>query len=139
MMLSDFLNRLDKVKQRGNQYTALCPAHGDKSPSLSVAEKENKILLHCWANCSAEGITRAMGLEVKDLFTDSGLNPQECKQYIKQKNRQTLFHELDHELMVLCQGVNTRLYTKEVRSEKNKATERKAALRIIVILGELYA
>jgi len=84
-MLSDLLNRLGKVKQRGSQYTVLCPAHDDKSPSLSVTEKDNKILLKCWSGCTTDEITGALGLELKDLFTDSGLSPVERKQYKKQK------------------------------------------------------
>ena len=53
---------------------ALCPAHNDKKPSLSVGLSENKkqILLHCYAGCSAEDILNAVGLKKKDLYDNKG-------------------------------------------------------------------
>ncbi len=47
---------------------ACCPAHKDAKPSLSVSEKDGKILLHCQAGCSTNEIVSSMGLSVKDLF-----------------------------------------------------------------------
>jgi hypothetical protein len=38
MPLDLVLDRLDGVRQRGEGYQALCPAHDDNEPSLSVAE-----------------------------------------------------------------------------------------------------
>jgi len=55
MRLNDFLARLNGVKNsRGGQYAALCPAHADKEQSLSISEKDGKILLHCHAGCDKE-------------------------------------------------------------------------------------
>ena len=70
MQLNDVLQRLKGAKGGGNQYTALCPAHADKTPSLAISEKEGKILLHCHAGCTKENIVAAMGLEMKDLFIE---------------------------------------------------------------------
>ena len=70
MRLNDILQRLKGVKGSGNQYTALCPAHEDKNPSLAISAKEGKILLHCHAGCSAESIVAAIGFEMKDLFIE---------------------------------------------------------------------
>ena len=70
MQLSDVIQKLNSVKGSGKQYNALCPAHSDKEPSLSINEKDGKILLHCHAGCSTENILGAMGLEMKDLFTN---------------------------------------------------------------------
>ena len=68
MQFKDVLSRLKGIKGSGFQYTALCPAHEDKTPSLAISEKEGKILLHCHAGCTTESIVTAMGLEMKDLF-----------------------------------------------------------------------
>lgn len=46
-----------KAKRRGNGYMALCPAHADRNPSLSLSEGSNgKILFHCFAGCSQEEV-----------------------------------------------------------------------------------
>ncbi len=71
MTLEHFLSRLDKVKKISfSEYTALCPAHDDRNPSLSVTEKDGKILLHCHRGCTPEEIVNAMGLTMKDLFAN---------------------------------------------------------------------
>lgn len=58
------LARLKGVKKSGNGWVALCPAHDDKHPSLSISEGENgKVLLYCHAGCSFEAISRAIGLD----------------------------------------------------------------------------
>ncbi|MHB9799977.1 virulence-associated protein E [Pseudomonas sp. MT3] len=64
------LARLDKVKAvKPGQWKACCPGHDDREPSLSIREAgDGKVLLHCWAGCSASDITAAVGLELRDLF-----------------------------------------------------------------------
>ena len=64
------LERLDKVKRGGaGKWVACCPAHNDKTPSLNLsAASDGKVLLHCWAGCTARDITAAIGLELADLF-----------------------------------------------------------------------
>ena len=47
---------------------ACCPAHKDAKPSLSVAERDGKILVHCQAGCTTEAVVSAMGLTMQDLF-----------------------------------------------------------------------
>ncbi len=71
--VKNVLARLRGVRQVGpGRWKALCPAHRDHSPSLSVREAEDaKVLLHCWAGCSAEDVCRAIGLTVADLFPDN--------------------------------------------------------------------
>ena len=69
--MTDILQRLEGVKGRDGKYMARCPNHGDSTPSLSVSlGSDNKILLKCFAGCSAEAIVRSMGLELKDLFAE---------------------------------------------------------------------
>lgn len=48
-----------------------CPAHDDRSPSLSIAVgNDDCVLLYCFAGCDIESITAALGLEPRDLFAD---------------------------------------------------------------------
>ena len=67
--LPQFLSTLDKVRKHGKDYMACCPAHPDKSPSLTIAEREDgRILVYCFAGCSAEEVVNAVGMELKDLM-----------------------------------------------------------------------
>lgn len=50
---------------------ALCPAHEDKVPSLSVAQGEKGVLLLCHAGCLTEDVVKAMNLTMADLFERS--------------------------------------------------------------------
>lgn len=67
--LDNVLNRLSSVKKNGSGYKALCPAHHDTKPSLSIDEKDGKILVNCHAGCETSDILEAIGLNWKDLFT----------------------------------------------------------------------
>lgn len=63
------LDRLDKVKSVGrDKWKACCPAHSDKSPSLAITVKDDKILLRCWSGCSTKEILDALDLTWNDLF-----------------------------------------------------------------------
>jgi hypothetical protein len=65
------LSRLDGVRKIGRGYVARCPAHDDRSPSLTVAEGENgRILLKCWAGCDALAVLYACGLKWGDVMPD---------------------------------------------------------------------
>lgn len=73
------LSRLEGVRDKGNgQYVARCPAHEDRSPSLSVrVESDGTILLHCFAGCTPLEVLHAVGLELPDLFPDEvGYQPR---------------------------------------------------------------
>lgn len=76
--LEKVLGRLDKVKSTGrSKWVACCPAHDDQDPSLSITEaSDGKVLLKCWAGCSAAEIVGAVGLEMRDLFPDGDRLPR---------------------------------------------------------------
>lgn len=68
-MIGNLLNRLDKVKGSKGRWTACCPAHGDKSPSLAITLLDDgRILLKCFAGCSAFEVVAAVGMDMQDLF-----------------------------------------------------------------------
>jgi hypothetical protein len=64
------LARLERVRVRQpGQASARCPAHEDRSPSLSVREtSEGAVLIHCFGGCTAREIVGAVGLNLDDLF-----------------------------------------------------------------------
>ena len=68
------LSRFQRVRQSGadnTKFTALCPAHDDHHPSLSITVLNDKILIYCHAGCSIENILSAAGLTFQDLFLDN--------------------------------------------------------------------
>lgn len=63
------LSRLQKVKGRNGSWTACCPAHEDKGPSLAVREADDgRVLLHCFAGCPTVNVLGAVGMDMSDLF-----------------------------------------------------------------------
>lgn len=71
MVINDVLAKLSKVRKKRDGYTALCPSHDDKSPSFSIREADDKILVKCFGGCSPEQICSSLGIELKDLFTNT--------------------------------------------------------------------
>src|SRR6187551_607004 len=52
-----------------------CPAHEDRTPSLSVSLGRHAILLHCFAGCTNEAVIAALarhGVRPRELFDGSG-------------------------------------------------------------------
>ncbi|MCK4414944.1 MAG: hypothetical protein KAY32_15525 [Candidatus Eisenbacteria sp.] len=57
-----------------------CPAHEDRTPSLSVSEGEDgRVLIRCHAGCSIEDVIAALELRMADLFDDGSANMSEPK------------------------------------------------------------
>jgi hypothetical protein len=65
--IDQLLDRLTNVRRYGRGYLARCPAHEDRRPSLKIDEGRDWLLLYCWAGCSVEAITTALGIRVADL------------------------------------------------------------------------
>jgi len=67
--VNDLLNRLQRLRKAGEGWSALCPAHPDKNPSLSVGVGDGgQILLRCFSGCPVKAIVEALGLSMGDLF-----------------------------------------------------------------------
>jgi len=64
------LERLDKVRRNGrNRWVACCPVHNDKTPSMTIKDAGDKVLMYCFG-CGSKGpeIARALDLPVSVLF-----------------------------------------------------------------------
>lgn len=73
MSLQNILAKLDKVKRISpNAYKALCPVHGEKTPSLSIKDLGDKVIAHCFG-CGATGVevVESLGLEIGELFREN--------------------------------------------------------------------
>lgn len=68
--IDNLLARLDRVRRTGaGTWTACCPAHDDRGPSLAVRELDDeRILLHCFAGCDVHDVLAAVDLTFGDLF-----------------------------------------------------------------------
>jgi hypothetical protein len=64
------LDRLEGVKRTGDKAVARCPAHEDRSPSLSVRRFPQRVRIKCFTGCTDEAVLDALGLTVSDLFDD---------------------------------------------------------------------
>jgi Protein of unknown function (DUF3987) len=53
----------------GSGYSCRCPAHEDRSPSLTIGiGDDGRVLLHCHGGCSTGAVLAALDMEPKDLF-----------------------------------------------------------------------
>jgi hypothetical protein len=74
------------AKKGADGWMAPCPAHDDHTPSLSITERDGRILLKCHAGCSTTAVVAAAGLTMADLFasptsTGNGQHPHVVAEY----------------------------------------------------------
>src|SRR5689334_3156139 len=60
-----------RARKSASGWTARCPAHDDRTPSLSIGWRDGRVLLHCFGGC-----TQA---EVLDALRRRGLWPKREK------------------------------------------------------------
>lgn len=72
MSATNLLNQLSRVKKTGaDRWMACCPAHQDKTASLSIKElPDGRVLLHCFAGCDPDSVLAANGLTFADLMPE---------------------------------------------------------------------
>jgi hypothetical protein len=73
MGIDTLLSRLNGVKagHGRSSWNSRCPAHEDRSPSLSVRLMDDgRILIHCFAGCDTESVLDAVGMAFTDLFAE---------------------------------------------------------------------
>ncbi len=107
MSAAALLDRLERVKQTGpGRWLACCPAHSDRSPSLSIRELDDgRLLLHDFGGCEVGAVLGVLGLGMRDLFPArlSGSGPGGG--YGPSHSRipaRDLLEILDHEITVVC-------------------------------------
>lgn len=85
------IGRLDAVRRTGSgRWTARCPAHSDKRPSLAIREcDDGRVLLHCFAQCSVEEVLNAIGMD-----WDAIMPPRAIGDDIKREHRPFNAHDI---------------------------------------------
>ncbi|MFZ5665781.1 MAG: DUF7146 domain-containing protein [Pseudomonadota bacterium] len=74
-----------------------CPAHADRTPSLSITLGKRAILVHCFAGCTNEAVMQSLakvGVRISDLFDGTGgpIAP-EPREEVANRNAQRLWRE----------------------------------------------
>lgn len=99
------LPRLDRVRQTGpDSWIASCPAHDDRSPSLSIRQVSDKLLVNCLAHCEPGDVVAAVGLTLADLFDrplTHGGKPLTHRQRRRYGQAQDALKVLDFEALVV--------------------------------------
>ena len=99
MTVDALVSRLEGVRPCGKGYAAKCPAHEDRSASLSVCEADNgNALVHCFAGCSTRDIVAALGLRMGDLFA----RPLGEEEHKRRATRAILKGLYSESLRVIC-------------------------------------
>lgn len=125
-MTSDILERLDGVRKSGDGFIAKCPAHDDRSPSLSIKQcDDGRILLHCFAGCDVEDVCSALGLTLADLMPEKPLD------HLKRRVRSTMpardaLASIDHEALVVA------LIAKDIHDNRGVKAEMVERLELAV-------
>jgi hypothetical protein len=73
--IDKLLDILQSAKPSGrNRWMAQCPAHEDKSPSLSIRQfDDDAVRVKCFAGCTTAEILASVGLNPSDLFPQNDL------------------------------------------------------------------
>ena len=70
------LHAAEQVSERApkrvgpDRWMALCPAHADRNPSLSIRAQHERVLLHCFGGCETTAVLEALRLDWPDLFEE---------------------------------------------------------------------
>ena len=62
------LGSFERVRKTSKGWSARCPAHEDKSPSLTIAEGTKGWVFRCWAGCDFTDILNAAQLDIRQMF-----------------------------------------------------------------------
>jgi hypothetical protein len=91
MSTHPILSRLESVRATGpDRWIARCPAHDDKSPSLSIRQDGERILLYCFTGCEVSAILAAVGLGWRDICPEREIPYQQALAAGHRRLRQSL-------------------------------------------------
>lgn len=115
--INRLLSALDKCKSNGHgKWLACCPAHEDRSPSLSIKETDDgKILVHCFSGCDVDSIVLAVGLTLADLMPDNPIYKKGSKP--PKFNKYELFDKMLYEARILSIAIRHVLAGKPLNND----------------------
>jgi hypothetical protein len=130
------IDRLEGVKPMGTgRWIAKCPAHPDRSPSLSIRELDDgRVLLHDFGGCDVADVLGALGLGMHDLFERPFSNHLERihSKIPAGDALQALDHEITVAVLILDEITKARKTNSSQVSRLTKAAARIGAARDMV-------
>ena len=93
MDINIFLGHLNKVRKSKSGWMACCPNHEDNSPSLSIKQGTDCILIHCFAGCDSVGVMGSIGLSLANLYQKQQDVKRGVMQWDKTILKSVVFHE----------------------------------------------
>lgn len=77
-----------RARRSGAGWLCRCPAHPDRTPSLSVREgRDGRVLMRCWAGCSTTAVLAAARLTFADICGGSRATPAERRRFAQERER----------------------------------------------------
>jgi len=82
--VQDILSRLRKVRRTSRGWTACCPAHNDRRPSLGIwiAKEDGGIILKCFSGCPTKSVWAALGIDGRSIPRAPSLISEEKKSHV---------------------------------------------------------
>jgi hypothetical protein len=128
--------RIAEARMTAKGWSARCPAHVDRLPSLSICEgRGGRTLLRCFAGCSADAVAQALGLKMTDLFVDD----RRSDDYRRQAPRQVSADDVEAELKLELARIRARESAESgfdvpelarLRNEARAIVERRLSVRL---------
>jgi hypothetical protein len=99
---AEVAQRFAKPRKTGKaRWVALCPVHGDKSPSLSICEGKKAVLITCRSHgCDLKDICEAAGLQMSDLWYSSHRESKPPRHIFLERQIDIRLHRLGLMLML---------------------------------------
>ena len=72
MTAAEIAAALGAARRSGRWWSCRCPAHDDRSPSLSLRDGERGLITHCWAGCDRRDVLAVLGSRGLILGASSG-------------------------------------------------------------------
>ena len=91
---------ITSARPYGGGYRGPCPScgGGSRSTKFAFAEREGKILFHCFSGCSTETICRSMNIDLRDLFVDTGLTVGQRRAIPPTRPKRFDWRKMSHDL-----------------------------------------
>ena len=75
------------------RWMARCPAHDDRTPSLSITERNGSVLVHCFAGCRQSEVIEA--LRARGLWPERKTEWLPREQYRQERKRRDSYREAE--------------------------------------------